>query len=64
MLQSQYLGFGALATELAADASELADDVATSAEGPAEWCRPGNVGVGVIVVGMVDGVPMIEFFPH
>ena len=36
VLQPQCLGFGALALELADNASEIADDDTTSAEGPAE----------------------------
>ena len=56
MLQSRCLGFEALVSELTGDASEPADDDTASAEGLAEWCRPENVGVDVIVVGMTNGV--------
>ena len=51
------LSFGALASELAEDASNLADDDTMLAEGPAEWCQSEVDDVDISVVGMIDGVP-------
>ena len=60
LLRHGGLSFGALASELADDASEPGNDDTTLAEGPVEWYKPEIVSVDVSVFWMVDGVPTME----